>query len=308
SSTSLAGLFFSTCFFFVAMISLAFVGHSKKTDLFKAVLANVTTTNPGIVLLGEDVDVDIDEPSISIRWSILACGKTNYLEGSGGIHGVEDCGLPKQQLSVFLDSASTPEFVYNPSSLPISTRTGSYRSIQNLVRFDADYTLDVHQAYLYPFDTYMLSGTLRVVDSSNSSVPIVKLETVKMLSSWDISISDVATTQTVPASSPSRDFDMRVSRPNFHRAIAMLFFLSSWMLTLVALGASLFSCRYSTVDARLVFIAVGIVCMITPKLRDSMPDTPGLDGVLIDSIGFFPQIVVASGCMILLFALGISRE
>lgn len=55
------------------------------------------------MFLGEDVDVDIDEPSIDIRWSVVACGSGNYLDGSQGIHGAANCGLPNQYLSVLVD-------------------------------------------------------------------------------------------------------------------------------------------------------------------------------------------------------------
>lgn len=97
-------------------------------------------------------------------------------------------------------------------------------SIQNLVQFDADYTLDVHSAHLYPFDHYFLTGTLRAVDRVNRTIHIAKLATIGIVSSWDISTADVETLQTVNSTYPTeqaRDFDMHVSRPNGHRAFTM---------------------------------------------------------------------------------------
>lgn len=56
-----------------------------------------------LVLLGENVDVDVDEPSLTVRWSILMCGQNNYLPGSSGVHGSPFCGLPNFPLNIFVD-------------------------------------------------------------------------------------------------------------------------------------------------------------------------------------------------------------
>ena len=56
-----------------------------------------------IVLIGESVDVDVDEPSITIRWSILACGPGYVLPESSGIHGSDSCGLPTFPILIFVD-------------------------------------------------------------------------------------------------------------------------------------------------------------------------------------------------------------
>ena len=56
-----------------------------------------------IVLVGENVDIDVDEPSITIRWSILGCGASFVLSGSEGVHGSSACGIPSLALNVFVD-------------------------------------------------------------------------------------------------------------------------------------------------------------------------------------------------------------
>jgi hypothetical protein len=56
-----------------------------------------------IVLFGESVDVDVDEPSITIRWSILACGQSFVLPESTGSHGSKVCGLPSTSLKIYVD-------------------------------------------------------------------------------------------------------------------------------------------------------------------------------------------------------------
>jgi hypothetical protein len=62
-----------------------------------------TTFISQIVLFGESVDVDVDEPSITIRWSILACGQGFVLPESTGTHGSNVCGLPSSSLKIFVD-------------------------------------------------------------------------------------------------------------------------------------------------------------------------------------------------------------
>jgi hypothetical protein len=52
--------------------------------------------------LGENVDVDVDEPSITVTWSIIACGDNLELNGSSGIHD-SACGLPSMYLQVYVD-------------------------------------------------------------------------------------------------------------------------------------------------------------------------------------------------------------
>ena len=56
-----------------------------------------------IVLIGDNVDVDVDEPALTIRWSIIACGEPYVLAGSEGTHGSQKCGLPAMALSIFVD-------------------------------------------------------------------------------------------------------------------------------------------------------------------------------------------------------------
>lgn len=56
-----------------------------------------------IVLLGDDVDVDVDEPALTVRWSIIGCGQTYVLSGSEGTHGSQNCGLPAMPLHILVD-------------------------------------------------------------------------------------------------------------------------------------------------------------------------------------------------------------
>lgn len=61
------------------------------------------TRSTKIVLFGESVDVDVDEPSVTIRWTIIGCGQDFVLQGSEGSHGTNQCGLPPMALKFFVD-------------------------------------------------------------------------------------------------------------------------------------------------------------------------------------------------------------
>lgn len=104
---------------FISTISLAFIGGSVVDEYFELELNALANTSPGvcyflltsghslifsqIVLIGESVDVDVDEPSVTVRWSIIACGEEFVLPGSTGVHGSDLCGLPSQPLFFFVD-------------------------------------------------------------------------------------------------------------------------------------------------------------------------------------------------------------
>ena len=49
------------------------------------------------------MDVDIDEPSVTIRWSVMGCGSGSILAGSPKLHGSNECGLPGFPLEVFVE-------------------------------------------------------------------------------------------------------------------------------------------------------------------------------------------------------------
>jgi hypothetical protein len=56
-----------------------------------------------IVFIAENVDVDVDEPAVTVRWSIFACGDEFALSGTHGIHGSDLCGVPSIALRVYLN-------------------------------------------------------------------------------------------------------------------------------------------------------------------------------------------------------------
>lgn len=305
--------------FFTIAISFSFLGYDAVEPYFKQILNDVAETNPGIVLLGENVDVDVDEPSIGIRWSILGCGNGYVLEGSAGVHGSDLCGLPSFYLEIYVDSSIEPTATYDPSHLPFVSQTGRRRDIQNLVQFDSDHTLDVHLDRLYPFDNYVLTSTLRAVSAFNVTIPIQKLATIDQVSSFVIESVDTETYEVVSSSSstqiPTHDIDLYVSRPAQARAFALLLFTLSWFLTHATLMcvylARKRSTRHVPRSAKPILKHLGgslMVLLVIPHLRNAMPDAPGYDGVLIDCIGFFPQMIFSGLSALVLLLLMILRE
>lgn len=313
------GLAILLSFIFVGTIMATFRGAQAGPPFFKSILDEVAEKDPGIVLLGENVDIDVDEPSVGIRWSILACGKDYVLPGSNGVHGSEVCGLPAFPMLIFVDGDTKPTASYNPAGIPFDRKKGERRNIQNLVQFDSDHVLDVHNDYLYPFDTYRLSSTLRATSlSSNQSVPIKKLATIEITSAFLVTTVDVESYSTgAPwqdqfsgdTQSPSRDIDMYIRRPAESRAIALILFAIGWFLTHICVGYVIMARGIAEVGPILKFLVVnGAVLVVLPQLRNSSPDAPDLDGVLIDTIGFFSQMIICGLCAVVLLLTVIARE
>ncbi|KAF8840608.1 hypothetical protein BDN67DRAFT_630895 [Paxillus ammoniavirescens] len=302
-------IIFSVCF--ILALSCAFLGDDEDEPYFKSILNEVAQTNPGLVLLGENVDVDVDEPSITIRWSIIGCGDGYVLEGSAGIHESASCGLPPEYLQIYVDSSFNPTATFDPSQLPFASQTGRRRNIQNLVQFDSDHTLDVHEDRLYPFDTYFLTSTIRAVDSSNATVPIRKLTTIDQVSSFLVASTDIDSYETTSNGTQlaSRDIDLQVQRPGQARAFALLLFGLSWMLTHITFGHVILAKKHQEVKPILKhLVSAFAIVLAIPQLRNAMPDAPGYDGILIDCIGFFPQMILSTFSVLVLLLLIMLRE
>jgi len=170
------------------------------------------------------------------------------------------------------------------SRLSLVLRSKHCSSIQNLVRFDSDHVLDVHEARLYPFDSYFLSSTIRAETFDNKTVPISKLATIDIVSSFDIGTIDLDSYSTTEKGAEifSRDIDMNVSRPYEARLFTILLFSVSWILAHVTIGHVIIARRLSGLKSILPhLISSGAILIAIPQLRGSMPDAPGFDGVLI---------------------------
>ncbi|KAI0086473.1 hypothetical protein BDY19DRAFT_960057 [Irpex rosettiformis] len=308
--------------FYIGALSFAFIGAEDEA-VFKDMLNDLARNDPGILLIGDNVDVDVDEPAITVRWSLVACGQTYLLPGSEGTHGSSLCGIPNVPLNVYVDGDEKPTWSYDPDKIPSSSAGFSRLSVQNLYQFDSDHVLDVHEARLYPFDTYHLTTNLRA-EVANTSTPtsIVRLVTLSDTASFIVHSFDTAST-VLPSSSssmsdsdaasstelPSRDLDMTIKRPGEARFFALMLFGISWMMAHATVGYVALAWK-STSSSRVAYYLVlsVITMMVIPQLRNTMPDAPGYDGVLIDQIGFFSQMVMAGIATITLLCTLAKRE
>ncbi|KAF7792627.1 hypothetical protein EIP86_003724 [Pleurotus ostreatoroseus] len=221
---------------FIGAISFAFIGAEDEL-IFRDVLNELA-----LVFIGDNVDVDIDEPAVTVRWSILACGTNFTLPGSEGTHG---------------------------------------------------------------------NGTLRVVDSNNESIPVIRLLTVTDTSSFIISSSDSASyvMQSDATQLASRNIEMGIVRPGEARFFALMLFGINWMLAHATVAYVALAWKSDGTERVVKYLVFCIVTMLViPQVRNAMPDAPGLDGILIDQIGFFSQMLLTSIAVILLIAMLARRE
>lgn len=160
-----------------------------------------------------------------------------------------------------------------------------FYSIQNLVQFESDHVLDVHESHLYPFDTYIITSTLHAMDSQNQSVPIQKLAVVDQTGNFLVATSDVASYRALPNGTQilSRDIDLRIKRPAQARAFTLILFSITWVLTHTTIGfVALAWYTEQTKISLMTYLAFSFgILLVIPQLRDSMPDAPGYDGMLL---------------------------
>ncbi|KAI0770235.1 hypothetical protein C8Q74DRAFT_1201513 [Fomes fomentarius] len=271
---------------FILVIMCAFISDEDEKPAFASMLDDVAANTPGLVLIGDDVDVDVDEPALTIRWSIIACGQEFVLEGSAGSHGSKSCGLPAMALDIYVDGDEKPAATYDPGLLPFFSGNGQRHGIQTMFQFDDDHVLDVHLARLYPFDTYHLTSTMLAISvADNQTVPIQKLATISLTSSF-VSISSDSPSfvkMTDGTERPSRDLDLEVFRPADARAFTLLLFGASWMLAHTAIGLVALSWQLDSAEKVMKYLAAtfGLLLLI-PQLRNAMPDAPGFDGESIN--------------------------
>ncbi|KAH8114565.1 hypothetical protein DFH11DRAFT_1508952 [Phellopilus nigrolimitatus] len=311
---------------FILSISLAFVNQGAFPS-FRDTLNEITSNNPGIVLLGENVDVDVDEPSVSIRWSTLGCGAGFILPGSPLLHGSSACGLPAIPLEIFIDEAKEPVYSYDPKIVPTDPKTNQRSIVHSLIQFDSDHILDVHSARLYPFDTYLISFYMRATSSNSSDkdIPtsIIGLPVLGLSPSFSISSFDTEVSILVDDSEqPAMHLQMSIVRPGDARTYAMLIFGINWILSHFNFGIVILTMiQNKRTDALKQLAGVLAVLLVIPQLRDVMPDGPGGPYVSdqhvyfayffafhADTIGFFPQMTLAGLSAVMLMLIVAKRE
>lgn len=173
-----------------------------------------------------------------------------------------------------------------------------------MLQFDSDHVLDVHNARLYPFDTYLLTSYLFAV-SHSASVPdipmaITKLHVIDLTSSFAVASMDSPLSITFDAVSiPARYIELHVQRPADARVYAMLLFTLNWILSHFNFGVAMLAAfrgkprrtivassndgiKLGTKGTKDVIKYIGCVLavlLVIPQLREAMPDAPGFDGM-----------------------------
>ena len=156
-----------------------------------------------------------------------------------------------------------------------------------MLQFDSDHTLDVDQYLLYPFDTYTVASTIRIVDmDNNATLPIITLALSKTSSSNSFEVSwqetDTFSTDVNGTQSISRDIDVKVSRPSRAIAVTMFYFAISWTLTHLAICFAVLSYQDPTLEGPLKGVIIAFAGVLAvPYWRCAMPDAPDTDGGLL---------------------------
>ena len=171
------------------------------------------------------------------------------------------------------------------------------------MQFDSDHVLDVHNQYLYPFDTYIVTSTLRIVSPSRNgtdqqSIPIISMPIIKFSSSFTFVSADADVQASANGTTINeRLLEVRIKRPGDSRAYAIFLFGISWVLShfnfaIVVLSVmqgrkrvlstkNVTQTPTKSKDALKQLAGALAVLLVIPQLRDAMPDAPGFDGVLI---------------------------
>ena len=159
--------------------------------------------------------------------------------------------------------------------------------VQNQVQLDNDLILDVHNTHLYPFDTYLVSTSLRVTTSNSSvkdlPVSIIGLPVIKYTPSFTISSRSADILVPVDEDKElGKHLELEIRRPAHARAYTMLVFGINWAHCHVSMGIVLLAIlrreRASSRQISKQVIGAFAIMMAIPQLRSVMPDAPGLDG------------------------------
>lgn len=119
---------------------------------------------------------------------------------------------------------------------------------------------------------------------TSNPIPIERLYTIHETMSFSVVSSDSSTYHSLSDGSrrSSRELHLSVSRPTSARIFIFSLWATNWLLAHAAVGLILLTIRneeYYPGDSPA--LAVLAILLAIPRLRESMPDDPGLDGVLI---------------------------
>ena len=154
--------------------------------------------------------------------------------------------------------------------------------------------MDVHLSRLYPFDTYELTSTIHILDKDKKPVNLARIPTIAQTPSFLVSSSDVSSYMNSTSSDDAvkqggRNLELKVVRPAEARAFALLLFAVNWMLAHATVAYVVLAWKTDDTERILKYLAfVAITMVLIPQVRNTMPDAPGFDGVLIGKSSLFP--------------------
>ncbi|KZT42653.1 hypothetical protein SISSUDRAFT_1041269 [Sistotremastrum suecicum HHB10207 ss-3] len=284
------------------ILSLSIGSHSQPAEI-PLFLQQISSDFSGVFIIGESIDADVEEPSITVTWALLGCGQDFVWNNATILTTGASCGMLAMKAAVFVDGSEEPVIQYDPMKFSVDSTTNLTNFLPSLFHFETEHVPNTKNAVLYPFDSYTTSTSFQLREpDSGSVIPINKISLINSTTGnlLDVSFVDIPTISTTNGvQGPSRDVRLELTRSSGAIAYALLYFIVNWTLTHLAICLAVLSWADKGVDTPVkVLVLVFAAVVAIPHLRSSMPDAPDTQGDLTDNIGFFPQMVLVGICII----------
>lgn len=260
----------------------------------------------GVSLIGHVYNIDIPSRTVQISWLIIGCGAMQ-MPGTT-TYDVASCGRLNVAADFFIDGATTPNGSYDPTANPKradSTQEPLY--VQAINEFQTTHLIEISswngldQQYGYPFDTYYLGSSVTARRSdTNESLPILTYHPVDSTNNFAPYVLEDTDTFTEPNGTAvhNRYMRMEFSRTSFTQFFVMSLFIVNWSLTAIVLYITLSANEGNDVGESILLLPLSVIVTI-PGLRALWVGAPAF-GLLLDSAGFFLQMVIVAICSIFL--------
>ncbi|EIN07272.1 hypothetical protein PUNSTDRAFT_144789 [Punctularia strigosozonata HHB-11173 SS5] len=279
----------------------------------KAILESDDPGSSGIRFLGHIYNIDVDARQVQISWLIVGCGAGFLLDGTAGVLGAKNCGDLSRAIDIYVDGGQQV-FSYDPGLKPIAVSTNQVIGVQATDRVETTHLLSIDgfsfvpnfsrgdQQSAFPFDRYDLETTFMTKDhNTNETLPILSLVAVDSTQNfaphlvWDLPVmmNDVNGTTT-----SARTTHSRFGREALTKAFVVIIFVVNWLLTAVVVWITLRVAIGAEVDSGIMLLPVSVILTI-PALRALWVGAPAF-GLILDSCGLFPQMVVVAVCSVIL--------
>ncbi|GJE87189.1 hypothetical protein PsYK624_032720 [Phanerochaete sordida] len=282
------------------------LGVGKRYNNLGSIILTSGGNASGVSLIGHVYNVDITSRTVQISWLIIGCGEMQ-MPGST-TYGVESCGRLSIAADFYVDGAQSPNGSYDPDANPKrADGTQSSIYVQALNEFQTTHLIEISswngldQQYAYPFDTYYLGSSVIARNAAtNESLPVLTYHPVDSTNNFAPFIVDDSATFTSSNGSTTLGHYMRIefSRTAFTQFFVMSLFLVNWALTAVVLYITLSANEGNDVGESILLLPLSVIVTI-PGLRALWVGAPAF-GLLLDSAGFFLQMVIVALCSIFL--------